>query len=239
MAIATIADLKRLLDSAPPRGKARIGIGSDEKDQITEANAQSYMDAQEAFILAYLGFTPTVDAFTREIHGKLTAWHIWIHIIDRSHGEGKIPEYVQKWYDWAMEQLENAKNGTVVIAPETEKMPIEAYSSEFRQVIDDPVTLQHDEYVRLKYWPVVPKTEVVCSKKDGEGIKYVRGTDYIIKWRQREIKALSSGTIADLQKVYVSYMHIESKQLYKSPERVEHGDRNVVPGWEGIFGGSR
>lgn len=239
MAIATLTDLKRLCDSDPVRGRARMGIGDDAGDQLTDATAQSFLDAQEAYILAYLGFTPVTNALTKEIHGKLTAWHIWIHVIDRSQGEGKIPEYVQKWYDWALECLEQAKLGEITIDSDDEQTSIEAYSSEFRQVIDEEVTLEHDDYVRLKYWPVIPQSEIVYSGKDKTGTQYTRGTDYVIKWRQREIKAISTGAIANQQKVYVSYMHIESKQMYKSPQRVDYVDRVGVPGWDGIFGGSR
>lgn len=239
MAIATLTELKRLLDSDPPRGKARIGIGSDSEDQMTNTSAQAYLDAQEGFILAYLGYSPEVTAFTKEIHGKLTAWHIWIHVIDRSHGEGEIPEYVQKWYDWAIECLEGAKNGTLVIAPLSDAVPVEAFSSEFRQVVDEEVTLKHDDFVLLDYYPMVPKSEIVYSGKDKSGTKFTRGTDYVIKYRQREIKALSTGSITDQQTVYISYMHVESKQIYKAPERVDYDDRSTTPGWEGIFGGQR
>jgi len=235
MAIATIADLKRVLDSEPPKGNPRIGIGS--KGQISENSAQAFLDGMEGYILAKLGFTPEATAFIKTIHAKLSAYDIWIHIIDRSTGEGEIPEYVKEWKAWAEKQLDDAKKGEIQIIPLDAAPSADAFSSEFRQVIDEEVTMEHDEWVKLDFFPILTNSELVYSAANKGGTLYVKGTDYQIKYKQREIKALSAGGITDLQKVYVTYMHLESKQIYKDPERVEWADRATTPNWEGLFGG--
>ena len=239
MAIATMSDLKRLLDSQTPSGTPRIEIS--EEGDITEASCNAFLTGQEGFILAYLGYTPettgAIGQTAKEIHGKLTAWHIWIHIIDQSAGEGKIPEYVREWYKWAMEMLKMAKAGELDLRPSTTKTPLRAFSSEIRQVRDAEVTMETNDYVKLPYYPVIPNSEVVYSEEHQGGTQYTKDTDYKINYEQAEVMAISGSAITDQQKVYFSYAHLETRKIKKRPERVDYGNRgNAAPNWEGIFG---
>ena len=235
MALATLADLKRLLDSAPIIGKARIKI-DDTDGNISEAGAQAFLDAQEGYVYARLGYTPSASALVKEIHGKLAAYHIWIHIVDRSHGDGEIPEYVQEWKDWAEDCLKDARKGNFDIPRESDAVPMRALSSLVRQVWDEPVTIRTNDWIKLKSYPIVPKSELVFSAKDKGGIAYVRDTDYRINYEQNEVMAISGGAIADLQEVYFIYQHLETALIKKDPERVDYDNRGAIPNWAGLFG---
>lgn len=237
MAIASIDDVKRCLDAVPPSGKARIEIAAD--GQITEAGATTFLDGQEAYILAKLGYTPDVtNKLLIEIHAKLTAFHIWIHIVQLSHGEGEIPEYVWEWKNWAEKCLEDAKSGDLDIPAATSDVtPLRAFSSDMRQVVDEPVTMKINDWVKLKFYPMISNSEIVWSDKDKAGTEYVKDTDYKINYQQNEVMAINGGAITDEQKVYFSYQHIESKVIHKDPERVDYADRGALPNWSGLFGG--
>lgn len=236
MALATIADVTRHLDSLPARGTARITIADD--GTITEENAQAFLDAQIGYVIARLGFTPAESNLVAEITSKLTAFHIWIHVVDRSQGDGEIPEYVQAWIDWSEKCLTDAKKGDLEIPPlDDDVTPIRAFSSDMRQVVDEPVTMQTSEWVKLASYPIIPKSEIVYSAKVKGGTQYTRGTDYNINYAQNEVFAISGGAIADSQQVYFSYQHLETRLISKNPERVEYANRAVIPDWSGLFGG--
>ena len=239
MALASLSDLKRLLDTAPQRGKPRITIGGTQATLSNEA-AQAFLDGQEEYVYAKLGFVPDPNnALVKEIHGKLTAFHIWIHIVDRSHGEGEIPEYVMEWKTWAEQCLQDARDGNLDLPRASDAIPLRAASSEFVQVWDDTVTMKSNEWVKLKYFPMIANSEICYQDKDKGGTQYLKDVDYKINYAQCEVMALTGGyaSIADEQEVYFSYQHVQSRLISKRPERVEDADRSgIPPDWSGLFG---
>lgn len=239
MAIATLEDVQRVLDSIPPSGTGRIRIGSD--GAISTNDASAILDAIEGQVIAILGFSPTVNAFTKEIHAKLTGYHIWIHVIDQSQGKGEIPEYVKEWKAWADKMLEMAKDGDLTIPPEEddEVLMLSASVDLIRSVEDEPVNLNENDWRQLSCQPVVRHSERIRSEEYGGGTLYVRGTDYLINYAQAEIKMITGAGITDGERVYVSYTHIERAPFRKRPERVEYDDRVGIPNWDGLFDGGR
>jgi hypothetical protein len=237
MALATLADVKRILDAAPPTGTPRIIIGSD--GNISVVDATGYLDAQEAYVIGALGFVPVSSSkLAKEIHANLTAFHIWIHCIDMSVGGGELPEYVRKWESWALATLASIKGGTISLEPEAEPASsITAFGSLIREIVDEEIDLTQFDYQRLSRAPIFPSSERVCTEKRGAGTRYVRNTNYIFNYAQGEIMALA--TIPDDTTVYVSYVHIEKAPFSKEPERVDASDRSGVTNWDGLFGGDR
>ena len=239
MALATLNDVQRVLDSVPPSGQGRIIIGSS--GHISTVDATAILDAIEGQIIATLGFAPAISAFTKEIHAKLVGFHIWIHIIDQSQGGGDIPEYVHEWKKWADGMLESAKNGDISIAPEEDEDAVQlaAYSSLIRSVKDEPVGLTENNWMRLSCAPVVKKSETIRTAEHGGGTILVRGTDYLINWPQAEILMISGGAITTGDTVYVSYTHVERAPFEKAPDRVEYSDRGGAPNWNHLFNSDR
>lgn len=239
MALAVLTDVQRVIDSAPPSGTGRIRIGSD--GAISTLDATAILDAIEGQITAILGYAPSVNAFTKEIHAKLTGFHIWIHTIDQSQGKGEIPEYVKAWKEWADKMLESAKDGDIAIAPaeDDDAVQLAGFSSLFRSVQDEPVVLTDNDWMRLSCQPVVRDSEEIRSAEYGAGTLFARGTDYAINWPQGEIRLIIGGGIASGTTVYVSYTHLERKPFEKAPERVQFTDRTAIPNWDGLFDGER
>lgn len=238
MALATLEDVQRVLDSVPPSGTGRIRIGSD--GAISTEDAGAILDAIEGQIDAILGFAPAVSAFTKEIHAKLTGYHVWIHVVDLSRSEGKIPEYVKEWKAWADKMLEMAKEGDLTIPPaeDDDAVQLAAHSSLIRSVEDEPVLLVENDWAQVKSPPIVKNSEKVRTDKYGGGELCVRGTDYLINWPQGELKLIPTSTkISSGDTVYIAYTHIEDAVFRKIPQRVQYDDRGGAPDFDGLFRG--
>ena len=238
MALATLEDVQRVLDSVPPTGTGRIKIGSE--GAISTEDAEAILNAIEGQIIAMLGFSPAVSAFTKEIHAKLTGYHVWIHVVDLSRGEGKIPEYVKAWKEWADKMLEMAKEGDLTIPPaeDDDAVMLAAHSSLIRSVEDEPVLMVTNEWSQVKSPPIVRNSEVVRTAQYGGGELCARGTDYYINWPQGELKRVPTSTkITSGMTVYIAYTHIEDAVFRKVPQRVDYSDRGGAPDWDGLFGG--
>lgn len=228
MALATIEDLRRLLDSEPLQGQPRIVIG--ETGQITEESAQNFLDAMEGYVAARLGWTAETTDLMKMVHASVTAYRVWLHIIDRSRGAGEIPEYVLEWNRWAEDTLdvikENPPDDTI---PDASVVDITSLATNIQETEDEERGITLSAYVQLNHAPVILRSVEVRSDKDGGGTLYVEGSDYVVSYKTGEIKGLSTGTITNNQTVYVSYVHVVKGRFRWQRHRKDSPEQKIPP----------
>lgn len=218
----TIADVERLLISAPPYGTGRIRFGSADDDHMTEAEALVFIEESEDFIEIKLNTTLTSP--TTVVKGAMArhaACEIW-KALNTAAGGDAIPPVIESWCEFIddlVKALESGASSEEIDEGAEENRASAPWSSVYREARDEEVTLNETQYEPLTFQRIVPRTESVRSEKDG-GTFYSRGTDYEIFYKSGELRRLSGGAITDGQKVFIDY-------VYPVPKRTDPIVRTV------------
>lgn len=234
MALATLEDLRRLLDSVENTdSQARIVIGAT--GQLLEVDAQNYLDSMEGYVAARLGWTSETTSLMKMVHASITAYRVWLHLINRSRGGGEIPEYILEWNRWAEDTLDVIKaNPPDDVIPDDSVIDITSLASNIQETEDEEKGVTLDAYVQLNHGPIILRSMTIRSAGDGGGTLYTEGTDYVVSYKTGEIKGLSAGTITANQTVYVSYVHVVKGRFHWDRHRKDSGEQVGVPRVRGL-----
>jgi hypothetical protein len=184
----------------------------------------------EGYIAARLGWTAIATNLMKMVHASITAYRVWLHLINRSRGMGEIPEYVLEWNRWAEETLDVIKaNPPDDVIPDDSVVDITSIASNIQETEDEERGITLNAYVQLDHAPVIVRSVTVRSEKDGAGTEYTEGTDYVISYKTGEIKGLSTGTITSNQIVYVSYVHVVKGRFHWQRHRKDSSEQTIPP----------
>lgn len=234
MALAELVDLRRLLDANPlSSGQPRVVIG--DSGQLNEVDAQNYLDSMEGYVAARLGWTAVASNLMKMVHASITAYRVWLHLINRSRGDGEIPEYILEWNRWAEDTLDVIKaNPPEDAIPDASVIDITSLASNIQETEDEEKGITLNAYVQLNHDPIILRSVAVRSAKDGVGTLYTEGTDYVISYKTGEIKCLSAGAITINQIVYVSYVHVVKGRFRWERHRKDSGEQSYIPRIQGL-----